>query len=111
MTSMYKYFLAIFMVVRVLSAEENSAMLSREVTVKVNGAVCGFCSYGIRKEISKLPFVDTSKYEKGILTNSEEQTVTIAILPGKEVDEEALKKIVIDGGYESLSIEHSSSDE
>ncbi len=78
----------------------------REITVRVNGAVCGFCSYGIRKEISKLPFVDTTKYENGIRTNSEEQSVTIAVLPGESVDEEVLRNIVIEAGYETVSIEH-----
>ncbi len=87
-------------------AETNQSIPNQELTLKVDGAVCGFCSYGIRKEISKLSFVDTSKYENGIRTNSEEQSVTISILPGKKVDEEVLRKIVIDAGYDTVSFEY-----
>ena len=78
----------------------------KEVTVKVSGAVCGFCSYGIRKKISALSFVDTSRYENGILTNSEEQSVTIAVLPEGRVDEEVIRSIVIEAGYETISIDY-----
>ena len=78
----------------------------KEVTVKVSGAVCGFCSYGIRKKISTLSFVDTSKYDNGILTNSEEQSVTIAVLPEGRVDEEVIRDIVIEAGYETISIDY-----
>ena len=88
------------------SAQEAQSSFNREVTIKVNGAVCGFCSYGVRKELYKLPFVDASRFEKGIRTNSEEQSVTIAILPEGKVDEEKLKEIVTDAGYETLAIEH-----
>ena len=106
MKKIFAYALAFFLAVGIAGAEESQTLINREVTVKVNGAVCGFCSYGVRKEISKLSFVDTSKYENGILTNSEEQSVTIAVLPGKKVDEDALRKIVIESGYETVSIEY-----
>ena len=106
MKKLFLLILALFLSATVVNAEIDQSPVAREVTVKVSGAVCGFCSYGIRKEISKLPFVDTSKYDKGILANSEEQSVTIAVLPEKEVDEEVLKKIVIDAGYETISIEY-----
>lgn len=84
----------------------NQSIPNKEIIVKVNGAVCGFCSYGVRKKISTLPFVDKSKYENGILANSEEQSVTIAVLPYEKVDENEIRKLVIEAGYETLSIDY-----
>ena len=97
---------ALYLGTGVALAEENQSKFSREVTLKVNGAVCGFCSYGIRKEIYDLPFVDKSRFEKGVRTNSEDQSVTIAVLPEGKVDEALLRKIVTDAGYETVGIEY-----
>jgi len=75
------------------------------VVVHVLGAVCSFCSLGIQKKLSKLPFVDLSKYNhRGSLMEIEKQRLTIAIKPGEKANIKAhiksIYKAVRAGGYD-----------
>jgi len=74
-----------------------------EAVVEVHGVVCSFCSYGIQKKLSKLDFIDTSKYNnKGSEINIENQTATIAIKPNNKVDMDIVFEAIKSGGYEPV---------
>ena len=75
-----------------------------EIIVQVSGVVCSFCAYGLQKKLSKLPFVDQSKFKNGILVNIENQRVTIAIKSGEKVDIDILKQTIKSGGYEPMRV-------
>jgi hypothetical protein len=70
----------------------------------VHGIVCSFCSVGVRKKLSKLPFIDKSKYKDGVLVEIESQKVTIAIKPGAKLDVNAAFESIKSGGYEPVNV-------
>ena len=65
----------------------------------MHGIVCSFCSVGVQKKLSKLPFIDHSKYTKGVHVEIENQKVTVAIKPGEKSDVEAMYDSITSGGY------------
>jgi len=73
-----------------------------EALLEVHGIVCSFCSYGIQKKLSKLPFVDTDKYKKGSHVSIEDQQITIAIREGHVFDLMAVFDAIKSGGYEPV---------
>jgi copper chaperone CopZ len=79
-------------------------VLADDYVVHVHGIVCSFCAKGVTKKVSKLPFIDRSKYNKGVKVEIEEQKVTIAVLPDQALDVEALYKAIVSGGYEPVGV-------
>lgn len=73
-----------------------------EAVIIVQGIVCSFCSQGVKKKLSKLPFIDDTRYSKGVKVEIEIQRVTIAIKPGTEFDMEQVFKSIKSGGYEPV---------
>ncbi len=72
--------------------------------VHVHGMVCSFCAQGVIKKVSKLPFIDQSKYSKGVKVEIENQKLTIAVIPGRDLDIPALFEAITSGGYEPVDI-------
>lgn len=75
-----------------------------EAVFEVHGIVCSFCSVGVQKKLSKLPFIDTSKYTKGVYVEIEKQKVTIAIKPSMKLDAPAAFDSIRSGGYEPIKV-------
>ena len=73
-----------------------------EAVIIVQGIVCSFCSQGVKRKLSKLSFIDKSRYSKGVKVEIEIQRVTIAIKPGTEIDMEEVFKSIKSGGYEPV---------
>ena len=73
-----------------------------EAVIIVQGIVCTFCSQGVRRKLSKLPFIDSSKYTKGVKVDIEKQKVTIAIKPGSDFEMEEVFRSIKSGGYEPV---------
>jgi len=80
--------------------EYNISLNPNEVLLEVHGIVCSFCSFGVQKKLSKLPFVDLSKYKKGSHIEIEKQRVTIAIKPNEQVNIKLIYDSIISGGYD-----------
>ena len=77
---------------------------AQDYIVNVNGIVCEFCSLGVTKKVSKLPFIDRSKYDKGVEIEIESQMVTIAVKQDDRLDKDALFKAIESGGYDPIEI-------
>ncbi len=73
-----------------------------EAVFQVHGVVCSFCSAGLRKKLSKLPFVDHSRYKKGIHVTIKNQRITMAVKPDATVDLKAVYKSIKSGGYDLI---------
>jgi len=71
-----------------------------EVVFEVHGIVCSFCSMGVERKLSKLSFIDHTKYRNGVYVAIENQKVTAAIKPGETVDINAAYDAIKSGGYE-----------
>lgn len=78
--------------------------LAQDYVINVHGIVCGFCSIGVAKKISKLAFIDHAKYEKGVKVEIENQMVTIAVKDGEVLDKEALFEAIESGGYSPVEL-------
>ena len=81
---------------------DNIEVKNGEAVIVVQGIVCSFCSQGVRRKLSKLPFIDHSRYSKGIKVEIENQKVTIAIKPGTEIDMDEVFRSIKSGGYEPV---------
>ena len=73
-----------------------------EVVIIVHGIVCSFCSQGVTRNLSRLSFVDKSKFTKGVKVEIENQKVTIALKPGSDLELAKVFKSILKGGYEPI---------
>lgn len=78
--------------------------MAQDYVVHVNGMVCEFCSLGVSKKVSRLPFIDRSRFDKGVQVDIENQMVTIAVKPDTKLDIDALFKAIESGGYKPVEI-------
>ena len=75
-----------------------------KVQIYAKGLVCESCGIGVRKELQKLKFVDTSKPKKGIVIDVKSQLVSVAVKHGKFANIEAIKKAIKRAGYEPVKL-------
>jgi hypothetical protein len=78
--------------------------LAQDYVINVNGIVGEFCSLGVAKKVSKLHFIDRSKYTKGVKVEIESQMVTIAVKADATLDKAALFAAIESGGYNPVDI-------
>ena len=77
----------------------------QQAVVQVKGIVCSFCSYGTEKNLSKLGFLDSTKFAgKGVLTDIKTGQTTLALKKGEAIDFDGIYKAVKEGGYEPVSV-------
>ncbi len=94
----------LFKATALLIALSFSPVMAQDYVIQVNGIVCEFCSLGVAKKVSKLPFIDRSKFDNGVEVDIENQMVTIAVKPDAELDKEALFEAIESGGYNPVEI-------
>ena len=82
----------------------STPVFASDYLVHVHGLVCSFCAQGVTKKVSKLSFIDTTKYTKGVKVEIEEQKLTIAVKPEGELDVEALFDAIKSGGYDPVDV-------
>jgi len=66
--------------------------------LKVDGLVCPFCEYNIKKKLSKLDDVET------VDVNLKKGTVDIVVAEGKTLQEKVVKQEIKDAGFTLKSI-------
>lgn len=82
----------------------SAPVFADDYVVHVHGIVCSFCSQGVTKKVSKLSFIDQTKYTKGVKVEIESQKVTIAVKRGEALDIAALFEAIESGGYEPVDV-------
>ena len=93
---MFAKHIAIALLVTLIS----TPVFAKDYVVHVHGIVCSFCAKGVTKKISKLPFIDQTRFNKGVKVEIEEQKVTIAVLAERLLDLDSLFRAIQAGGYE-----------
>ena len=68
----------------------------------VKGLVCPSCAIGIRVKVGKLPFVDSTRYKRGLDMDTKTQLLTVALLPGVKADAKQLVKAITGAGYDPI---------
>ncbi len=91
-------------IILLITALFSTTTIADDYVVNVNGLVCEFCAIGVTKKVSKLAFIDNSKYTKGVKVEIEDQMVTIAVKEDSELDKEALFSAIEAGGYNPVDI-------
>jgi copper chaperone CopZ len=81
---------------------DDRVVLPGEAVIIVHGIVCSFCAQGITRNLSKLPFINQTKYINGVKVEIEKQKVTIAIKPDSVLDLHQVFKSILKGGYEPV---------
>ena len=81
---------------------EDINVAPHEAIIMVHGIVCSFCAQGVQRKLSKLPFIDTSKYSDGVKVEIEQQRVTIALKPTETLDVQQVFSAIKSGGYEPI---------
>ena len=88
--------------VRMLAAKEKLSKEPDSVVLYAKGLCCPSCAIGVRKLISKLDFVDRSRFNKGVELDTKIQLVTVAIGKGKKADFKSLTQAVQSAGYDPV---------
>ena len=84
-----------------LSKLENESSV---VTVYVKGLCCASCGIGVRKKLTKLDFVDRSRFVDGIELDTKHQLATIALNDQHELDVAEVAQAVRDAGYDPVHL-------
>ena len=71
---------------------------SEVLNISVNGLVCDFCARSIEKIFSKKEFVES------ININLEKMLITINLKKGKNLDDNTIKQLIKDSGYDVREI-------
>ena len=79
-------------------------VFASDYVVHIHGMVCSFCAQGVTKKVSRLPFIDQSKYTKGVKVEIEIQKLTIAVKADHNLDIKALFDAIQSGGYEPVDV-------
>ena len=74
------------------------------VVLYAKGLCCPSCAIGVRKMLSKLSFVDLTRYNQGVELDPKTQLVRIAIKPGQQEEMKALKAAILDAGYDAVHL-------
>jgi len=77
---------------------------ANQMKIQVNGIVCSFCSFGAQKNLSKLKFLNTSKFKKGVKVDIKNQQIYLALAEDKEINLKAIYDSIKKGGYEPVAI-------
>lgn len=73
----------------------------RTIEMKVDGLVCAFCAQGISKKLGKM------EATQEVLVNLEKGVVAVALKPGQELPDEALRAVLTEAGYTVQGIQRS----
>ena len=68
----------------------------------VKGLVCPSCAIGIRVKVGKLPFVDVTRYKRGVDMDIKNQLLTVALLSDVKTDRRSINKAVSNAGYDAV---------
>ena len=73
-----------------------------DLVLQVKGLVCSFCAHGLQKGLSKLKFVDKTKYTKGVYADITHQFVKVGLKKNEEPNIDKALDAITDAGYEVL---------
>lgn len=82
-----------------LSLAAAAAEPPKVIEMKVDGLVCAFCAQGISKKLGKMDAT------ADVLVNLEKGFVAVALKPGQDLSDEALKQTITEAGYSLKSVE------
>ena len=89
----------LFFILITFNVSKSQEKLENEIlSISVNGLVCDFCARSIEKLFSKKESV------KSININLEKMLITISLKKGKSLNDDLIKKVITDSGYDIKEI-------
>lgn len=79
-------------------ASARNAACEDTIQIKANGLICDFCARALEKMFGQRDDV------AGIDVDLDKGTVTVAMKPGQTLDDETLKQLITDSGYNVTDI-------
>ncbi|PPE75730.1 hypothetical protein C3942_02220 [Solimonas fluminis] len=94
-------YLAAALVAALLSFTALAQDAPRTIEMKVDGLVCAFCAQGISKKLGRM------EATQEVLVNLEKGVVAVALKPGQDLSDEALRGVLTEAGYSVQGIQRS----
>ena len=79
-------------------------VLAQNYVVNVHGIVCELCSFGVAKNIRKLPFINPEQYDDGVKVDINNQMVFVSVRDNAALDKKALFEAIEKGGYNPVKL-------
>ena len=79
---------------------EPAQVKSDELVIQVDGIVCSFCANGMENNLSKLKFIDSSRFGDGVLIDINAHRTTLALTKDKQPDLVGIYQAITKGGYD-----------
>lgn len=94
------------------SAREKLTANPSIVVLYAEGLCCPSCAIGVRKKVSRLDYIDRSRFNKGVDLDAKTQLVSVAVnVASNQVDLDTLAQAVVDAGYTPVRTYHLDADE
>ena len=74
------------------------------VIVYAKGLCCPSCAIGVRRMVSRLPFVDTKAENLGVALDAKHQLVTVQVVKGAQVDAQQVSQAIDNAGYAPVAL-------
>lgn len=84
------------------SAVATATPAPRTIEMNVDGLVCAFCAQGIEKKLRKEPACDD------VVVSLEHQLVAVALKPGQDIGDDALRELLTEAGYTLRGVKRTS---
>jgi len=94
------YFLFLSNLIYANDSKHTVMLDANQAKIQINGIVCSFCAFGVQKNLSKLEFLNRSKFKKGVLVDVKNQQITLALAEDKNINLGEIYDSIKKGGYE-----------
>jgi len=88
----------VFVTAAALVAPAWSAAVGSRVEVTVNGMVCSFCAQGLERNLRRLPAT------QAVSVDLQQHRITISLKPGAALDDQQIRKVIRDSGFDVREI-------
>ena len=88
-------------VTRDKAAAQHIAAQPNRIAIYAKGFVCSSCGIGLRIHLKKLPEVDSSQFDQGVLMDASKQLLVLGIKADSQIDSKRLGKAIVRAGYDS----------
>ena len=83
------------------AAVQHIAAHTNRIAIYAKGFVCSSCGIGLRIHLKKLPEIDSSQFDQGILMDASKQLLILGLKANNQIDSKRLAKAITRAGYDS----------
>ena len=87
--------------IRDQAAADHLAAQANRIAIYAKGFVCSSCGIGLRIHLKKLPEVDSSQFDQGVLMDASKQLLVLGLKADSQLDSQRLAQAIVKAGYDS----------